>query len=705
MKKGFLILLCLPLISWSQLSVGNDQTICLGDIATVIGTTSIQPSTDSYQVTNINFAPEIISGASISLGDDDVQGPFPLGFTFKFYGNNYTDFYVGSNGWIGFSSGQPTALGAIPIPDATGYLPRDCIMLSWQDLNPSSAGQVLYQTLGLAPNRRFVLTFDAVPYYGTTSGGQVSSQVVLYEGSNVIDNHTIDKPLHTVVSVQGIHDLLGLNATAVPGRNSTIWSANNESVRYFPSGISWFDMNSGQLIGSGDTLLYEPNYSSFIVGVIIDSNAISYSDTMYIEVINTNLSSVGTSLCNGPVILTAPSGFISYNWNGSSTTNMLTVYTPGAYYVNSTTSNALTCPSDTIMIYSGNIPIVLSTPDSVSICQGDNVTIDGPFGFSQYNWSTGETTSSIITTSTGSYSLSIIDTNGCPGTSNTTTVSISPQTTTVSASGLSLCNGSINLDAVSGFLSYQWYKNGIMIINTTQSLLVNSPGNYYVEATYPTGCLAISDTLEIISGASQFNFYIASVGDGTLCLPNGQVILDAGNYSTYSWSSGETTQQILVNTEGLYSVDVIDANGCQGASSIPFEISNIVSTSPISGPLNPSQFQTVIYSVLPTAGSSYDWSLIGGTIIGQGSNSIDVIWDFSGMFYFTVIETDINGCTGDEVSLLVNVIISSVEDFTPYRKKIIKSTDILGREKKPQVNTPFFEIYDDGTIEKRIFVE
>jgi hypothetical protein len=31
--------------------------------------------------------------------------------------------------------------------------------------------------------------------------------------------------------------------------------------------------------------------------------------------------------------------------------------------------------------------------------------------------------------------------------------------------------------------------------------------------------------------------------------------------------------------------------------------------------------------------------------------------------------------------------------------------DILGKKTKPKNNTPFVEIYDDGTVEKRIVIE
>ena len=714
MKKLLLFSLCFPIIGWGQIDVGNDQTICDGDISQVIGTTSVQSSTDSYQITNITFAPEVIAGTPIVLGDDDVQGPFPIGFSFQFYGNNYTDFYVGSNGWIGFTAGQPSSLSSIPIPDSISLsVPRNCIMLSWEDLNPSTGGQVVYQTIGNAPNRKMVLTFDNIPYFSTTVAGPITSQLILYEGSNVIDNHITDKPLHTNPSVQGIHNLLGTSATVVPGRNATIWSANQESVRYYASGISWYDVNSGQMIGVGDTLNYAPPQSTVVSGVITDSTGQTYSDTMYIEVLNTNISTTGFSLCNNvPVILTSPSNFSTYTWsNGASTNPVLTVNTPGTYYVDYTTitsNGVLTCQSDPITIYAGVIPITLSTPDSVFICQGDTVVMDGPLGFATYSWSTLETTSSISTTSTGNYSLSVVDGNGCTGTSNTTSVSISPSTITATTTGYAICTGnlSVTLDAGSGFASYQWYNNGTIMLNTSQTLMVTAAGNYTVDVTYPTGCIATSNTLTIYDAISgQFYFFINTIGNDSLCLPNGQVTLDAGNYSTFNWSTGETTQQISVDT-GSYYVNVTDLNGCPGVSNPPFTVYSIVNTSVISGPLNPTQFQTVTYFVDPTSGSTYNWTLVGGTIeSGQGTNSIDVKWTNSGMLSFSVLETDVNGCVGEEVTFVINVIISSIQDINTNNTQLTKITDVLGREIKEESNVPLFYIFDDGTVEQKIIVE
>ena len=470
-------------------------------------------------------------------------------------------------------------------------------------------------------------------------------------------------------------------------------------------GVNWFDVSSGQMIGSGDTLNYSPASSTYILAEIIDTSGQLWVDSMYLEILNTNITSTGFSLCNGPLILTAQGGFSSYVWNGPSTSQILTVNTPGTYYVDYITSNGMTCQSAPVTIYSGNIPISLSTPDSVFICQGDTVIIDGPIGFTTYNWNTGATTSSITTTSTGNYSLSVVDGNGCTGTSNTTSVSISPQTITATTTGYSLCNGSVTLDVGSGFASYQWFNNGVMMINTSQTLLVNTPGTYHCEVVYPTGCTAISNTLSIVAGTASFNVIISAIGADSLCAPNGQVILDAGNYASFIWSTGEITQQISVNTLGSYSVDVIDASGCQGSSNIAFEVFDAVNTSAILGPTNPTQFQTVTYYVNPSVGSTYNWTLIGGTIqTGAGTNSIDVVWNNSGMFSLSVIETNIDGCLGEEITTMISVIFSSIEEIN-NTKKIRKITDVLGRETNEENNTQLFYIYDDGTVEKKITIE
>jgi hypothetical protein len=48
---------------------------------------------------------------------------------------------------------------------------------------------------------------------------------------------------------------------------------------------------------------------------------------------------------------------------------------------------------------------------------------------------------------------------------------------------------------------------------------------------------------------------------------------------------------------------------------------------------------------------------------------------------------------------------TNLGENTISAKKILKATDLLGRETKGNKNELLFYIYDDGSVEKRIIVE
>ena len=679
MKKLLLILLYLPIIGFGQFSVGNNQDICLGDTAQVIATLS-GPGTAGC------------SGATDSLASDIGTSNGSAGTMFNIINTSANDITITgfSQGTFGNSGTQVMDIWYYP----GDYIPVMSSVTGWTQVATAVNVNIPAGASITSPLYSLLIPISSVIIpAGATYGFYVGGSSVQYSNT----------PTGTIsgVSAWGSNSLLTITVGHGGSFPSPINTPRGPLIKvYYGGGASWYDINSGQMIGSGDTLFYAPSQTSDIAAVF-DCNGNTYSDTMTINVLNTNLSTTGSSLCNGPVVLTAPSNFTTYNWSsGASTSSVLTVNTAGSYYVNCITANGLACQSDLVTIYAGTIPISLSTPDSVFICQGDTLLIAGPTGFSQYNWSTGATTSSITTTLTGNYTLSVIDGNGCTGTSNTTTVDISPQSISLSATGYSLCNGPVTIDAGSGYSSYLWSNN-----STNQSIVVNNAGSYFVTVTYPTGCTAISNIVTIASATGQFYFPINTPGDDSLCQPNGQVILDAGNFATFIWNTGATTQQITVALLGIYYVNVTDSNGCQGVSNPPFEVFNAVNTSAITGTTTPTQFQTETYSVTQSSGSTYNWWINGGVIqSGSGTNIVDVLWNTPGQGSIYVIETDVNGCVGDTVSLSVSIITSSIEEINSTRK-LNKITDILGRKSNQKKNTPLFYKYDDGTVEKRITIE
>lgn len=256
-----------------------------------------------YTVAPTVYAPYSTAGTIVWPGptiDDAVLGPFPIGFTFCFFGTNYTQFYVGSNGWIGFSPGQPATFTSSPIPSVAASTPKNCIMGPWQDWYAvlSGVGAVKYQTIGEAPCRKLVVTFDQTPFFSCTSV-QGTFQMVLNEGSNIVENVLVNKPACLQwaggTAVQGLHDITGTIAVTVPGRNSTQWVAQNESWIYTPNPSSGCSSISGgtdslYFLSQDLTTAIPPAKPTYILDCESDSLMIYFSAPVNCNSVSTNAS-------------------------------------------------------------------------------------------------------------------------------------------------------------------------------------------------------------------------------------------------------------------------------------------------------------------------------------------------------------------------------------------------------------------------------
>ncbi|MCE1198541.1 MAG: PKD domain-containing protein [Marinilabiliales bacterium] len=123
---------------------------------------------------------------------------------------------------------------------------------------------------------------------------------------------------------------------------------------------------------------------------------------------------------------------------------------------------------------------------------------------------------------------------------------------------LILCSGqSSTLDAGPQFSSYLW-NNGA----TTRKITVNQEGYYEVTASTSDGC-----TLK--DGVRLWNSHpvISLPSDTALCGSRSRW-LDAGNFSHYAWSTGDTTRRVEVVQPGSIGLQAIDRFGCPAQKSI-----------------------------------------------------------------------------------------------------------------------------------------
>ena len=101
---------------------------------------------------------------SVSLEDNEVSAAIQLPFLFSFYARAHDEIFIGSNGILGFVPDELSSALNQAIPDAAG--PNAIICAYWDNLDPSEGGQITYGTVGTAPNRKFVITWDDVPLAG-----------------------------------------------------------------------------------------------------------------------------------------------------------------------------------------------------------------------------------------------------------------------------------------------------------------------------------------------------------------------------------------------------------------------------------------------------------------------------------------------------------------------------------------------------------
>jgi hypothetical protein len=143
------------------------------------------------QVVAYNWVEISATGTPVAgLGDDDYDGPFPIGFSFSFYGTNWADFYVNSNGFLSFGSGSAVYTNQCPLPDDT--MPNNLIALMWDDLDarPTSA-VVYYQTFASCPvggGPCLVVQYEDFCHF---TGSLVCTpagtwEAILYEGGGVL---------------------------------------------------------------------------------------------------------------------------------------------------------------------------------------------------------------------------------------------------------------------------------------------------------------------------------------------------------------------------------------------------------------------------------------------------------------------------------------------------------------------------------------
>lgn len=468
---------------------------------------------------------------------------------------------------------------------------------------------------------------STTPVINVTSSGGYTARITNINGCQSVAS------VPTVVTV----NTLPFIPTITAGGPATFCSGG--SVTLFSSAGTTFLWSNG---ASASGINIEES-GSYTVKVTNAAGCQSASSTATIVTVNPlpitpTITAAGpTVFCEGGNVTLTSSTEANYLWSTGEITPGININASGSFTLTVTNSNGCQSQTSTATIVTVNdLPVtpVITADSPTTFCEGGSVTLSSDEE-STYLWSDGETTANIDVIATGSYTVTVYNTNGCqslPSAATAVTVNPLPATPTITAGGpTTFCEGgSVNLTSSEG-TTYLW-SNG----SVSQSIPVTGSENYTVSVTNANGCQSAASTATLVTVNALPATPVITAGGSTIFCEGGFVTLTSGTEISYLWSNGATTPAINITASGNFSVMVTDANGCQSLSSASTAVTvNPLPGAPIISATGPTTFcEGGNVTLTSSAEADYLWTT------GATSQSISVAETGS----YSLMVTDVNGC-------------------------------------------------------------
>ena len=347
------------------------------------------------------------------------------------------------------------------------------------------------------------------------------------------------------------------------------------------------------------------------------------------------------------------SGTGDFLWSNGSTTSSITVSASGTFTVQITDANQCVSPVSAPTVVTVNpLPAtpVITANGPTSFCNGGNVTLTVPTAAS-YLWNPGPQPSvpSITVNNPGNYTVVVTDNNGCTSAVSapiTVTVFQLPAAPSISSPGnvSSICQGQTLTLTSTPNVQYLWNTTPPQ---TTQSIAVNSTGNYVVTVTDGNGCTSSPSTpFGVTVNPLPAQPVITASSPLVFCDGN-QVVLSTAPAVGYNWSNGLNSTTITITQTETITVFVTDANGCVSPVSDPVTVTvnpNPPTPVPVAGgPLSFCDGGSVVLTINDP----------GSILWSNGATTPSLTVSATGVFTATV--TNAAGCVSP-VSIPIGVV-------------------------------------------------
>lgn len=352
-------------------------------------------------------------------------------------------------------------------------------------------------------------------------------------------------------------------------------------------------------------------------------------------------------------ILTAPSGFTSYQWSptGQTTQSILvqnpvnnSVYTVTMIPLGGNPGCSVTI-RDTIRLMGANTSVINNTCNG-AMAGSATIAVTGGTPFYNYTWSTSpvQTTATATGLAAGTYSARITDAAQCTVNVSVTLVDPPPIANTRSSTPVSCyggSNGTATVNMIGGSPPYIYSWNSTPVQNTATATGLGA-GTWTVSVTDQGGCtnqlpVTVSEPMQLVATVTSTNVLCNGAATGTgLVVASGGV----GNYG-YSWNTNpvQNNPNATNLTAGTYIATVTDGNNCTVTNTIivdqPPAMTATTTTTPVSC-FGGSNGTAEVMANGGVGNFSYSWNTVPAQLtpiaVGLGAQT------------YTVTVTDGNGC-------------------------------------------------------------
>jgi len=308
------------------------------------------------------------------------------------------------------------------------------------------------------------------------------------------------------------------------------------------------------------------------VGCTADPDTVVVTEPAALSTTVTAQNASCNGLCDGAIDLTVTGGVLPYTYlwmPGGMTAEDIVNQCSGTFSVTVTDSNGcIITDSATISdppILTGNITAKVNESCG-GACDGSaTYSVAGGVLPYTFTWSTGCTDSTCSTICSGTFSVTVTDSNGCSISATDSISGPAPIALSIGATN-STCgsaDGSAFVSVTGGILPYSYLWND-PLSQTTDSAIGLFSGSYLAIVSDSNGC---SDSLSVnISDVGAPSVIVDSIGS-PLCNRDStgtiSISVTAGvTPYTYSWSTGDTVEDITGLAAGTYTITVTDSNNC-----------------------------------------------------------------------------------------------------------------------------------------------